>query len=412
MSLFTVLAIVITLTAVFGFLNERFLKLPPTIGVMVSALVASIVLLGLSHAGIAGVEWARTLLGVVDFDDLLMNGMLSFLLFAGALHVNLDDLLERKWSILLLATVGVTISTFLVGTAAWGVVRMLGFDMPYIYGLLFGALISPTDPIAVLGLLKRAGADQRLETIITGESLFNDGVGVVVFLLIRGIATGSHDATAAGAAKLFAVEAVGGILIGLVAGYIAYLMLRQIDQYIVEILITLAVVTGGYALAGHWHASGPLAMVVAGLLVGNQGRALAMSDQTRVHLDNFWELMDEILNAVLFVLIGLEVLVLDLSPPYLFAGLLMIPVVLASRVVSTSIPIAILRKRREFPPFIVTILTWGGLRGGISIALALSLPASPYRDLILVATYMVVVFSILVQGLSVGRLTSWVRQRG
>jgi CPA1 family monovalent cation:H+ antiporter len=412
MSLFAVLAIVITLTALFAYLNERFLKLPPTIGVMVSALVASILLLGLSHAGIAGVDWARTLLDVVDFDDLLMNGMLSFLLFAGALHVNLDELLERKWTILLLATVGVTISTFLVGTAAWGVFRLLGFDIPYIYGLLFGALISPTDPIAVLGLLKRAGVDRRLETIITGESLFNDGVGVVVFLLIRGIATGSHEATVAGAMKLFAVEAVGGIAIGLAAGYIAYRMLRKVDQYIVEILITLAVVTGGYALAQRWHMSGPLAMVVAGLLVGNQGRALAMSDHTRENLDNFWELIDEILNAVLFVLIGLEVLVLDLSPPYLIAGLLIIPVVLASRAVSTSIPVAMLRGRREFPPFIVTLLTWGGLRGGISIALALSLPPSPHRDLILVATYMVVVFSILVQGLSVGRLTGWVRQRG
>ncbi len=411
MSLFAVFAIVITLTAVFAFVNERFLKLPATIGAMVAALVASMILIGLGRAGIADVGWARTLLDTVDFDDLLMTGMLSFLLFAGALHVNLASLVERKWSILALATIGVTLSTFLVGTAAWGLFRLLGFDVPYIYGLLFGALISPTDPIAVLGLLKRAGADEQLETIITGESLFNDGVGVVIFLLIREIATGAHDTNAAGVAKLFAIEAVGGVLLGLVLGYVAYLMIRQVDQYIVEILITLAVVSGGYSIAGYLHTSGPLAMVVAGLLVGNHGRTLAMSDQTRENLDNFWELIDEILNAVLFVLIGLEVLVLELRPAYVAAGLAVIPVVLLSRVVSTSVPLAMLRRFRRFPPYIVTILVWGGLRGGISIALALSLPASPYRDLILVATYLVVIFSILVQGLSVARLTRWAASR-
>ncbi|MDX1387952.1 MAG: sodium:proton antiporter [Acidobacteriota bacterium] len=411
MSLFAVFAIVITLTAIFAFVNERFLKLPTTIGAMVSALVASMILIGLGHAGIAEVGWAKTLLETVDFDDLLMTGMLSFLLFAGALHVNLESLLERKWSILALATIGVTLSTFLVGTAAWGLFRLLGFDIPYIYGLLFGALISPTDPIAVLGLLKRAGADERLETIITGESLFNDGVGVVVFLLIRDIATGAHETTAPAVAKLFAIEAVGGVVLGLIAGYVAYLMIRQVDQYIVEILITLAVVSGGYAIAGYLHTSGPLAMVVAGLLVGNHGRTLAMSEHTRENLDNFWELIDEILNAVLFVLIGLEVLVLELRPAYLLAGLAVIPVVLLSRVVSTSVPLAMLRWFRQFPPYIVTILVWGGLRGGISIALALSLPVSPYRDLILVATYTVVVFSILVQGLSVARLTRWAAGR-
>jgi CPA1 family monovalent cation:H+ antiporter len=407
MSLFTVFAILITATALFAYLNERYLRMPGTIGVMVAAMVSSLLLIAAARIGVGGVEWARLLLERVDFDDLLMKGMLSFLLFAGALHVNLEDLVARRWGILSLATVGIAISTVLVGSATWLLLRVVSLEIPYLHALLFGALISPTDPIAVLGLLKRAGTPKSLEAVITGESLFNDGVGVVIFLMLLGLAVGGHDVSVGGALKLFAVEVIGGIVLGFVLGYAGYLLLKRIDNYTVEILITLALVAGGYSLAGAFHASGPLAMVVAGLFIGNRGRLFAMSDHSREHLDNFWKLLDEILNAILFVLIGLEILVLDLDPVYLVAGLLTIPVVLGARLFSVGLPIRTLARFRDYPPRTVTMMTWGGLRGGISIALALSLPASVERDLIVVVTYVVVVFSILVQGLTVGRVARW-----
>jgi CPA1 family monovalent cation:H+ antiporter len=412
MSLFTVFAILITATALFAWLNERYLRLPGTIGVMVAAMVASLLLIAAAHLGVGGVEWARVLLERVDFDDLLMKGMLSFLLFAGALHVNLEDLVARRWGILSLATVGIAISTVLVGTATWLMLRLVGLEIPYLHALLFGALISPTDPIAVLGLLKRVGTPKSLEAVITGESLFNDGVGVVIFLMLLGLATGGHEVSVGGVVQLFAVEVVGGILLGFALGYAGYLLLKRVNNYMVEILVTLALVAGGYSLAGALHASGPLAMVVAGLFIGNRGRLFAMSDHTREHLDNFWKLLDEILNAVLFVLIGLEILVLDLDPAYLVAGLLAIPVVLGARLFSVGLPIKTLARFRDYPPRTVTMMTWGGLRGGISIALALSLPSSVERDLIVVVTYVVVIFSILVQGLTVGRVARWATATG
>jgi CPA1 family monovalent cation:H+ antiporter len=410
-SLFAVFALLMTLTAVFSYLNERYLRLPTTIGVMVASLTASLVLILLGQFGLGLADWARTLLEEVDFSALLMKGMLSFLLFAGALHVDLGDLLERRRTVFSLATVGVLTSTFLVGTAIWWIFGLLGVGVPYIFALLFGALISPTDPIAVLGLLKRARTPRALETAISGESLFNDGVGIVVFIMVLGFAVGGHEVSAFEPVKLFLVEAVGGVVYGLALGFIAYFMLKTIDNYIVEVLVTLALVAGGYALAGYLHTSGPLAMVAAGLFIGNHGRLLAMSDRTREHLDNFWELLDEILNALLFMIIGLEVLVLDLTGVYLLAGLLAIPIVLLARWISVVLPVTVLKFRRSFPPYTVTIMTWGGLRGGISIALALSLPASSERDLIVVATYTVVIFSILVQGLTVGRLARWAATR-
>jgi CPA1 family monovalent cation:H+ antiporter len=386
--------------------------LPGTIGVMVAAMVSSLVLILAASLGLGSVEWAATLLQRVDFDDLLMRGMLSFLLFAGALHVNLEDLVSRRWSILSLATVGVVTSTALVGAATWMLLWVLGLHIPVAYALLFGALISPTDPIAVLGLLRRANTPKSLETIISGESLLNDGVGVVIFLMIAGVIAGGHELSVLGVIELFAVEAVGGLVLGLVLGWVAFLLLKRIDNHTVEILITLALVAGGYSLAGALHTSGPLAMVAAGLFIGNRGRLLGMSAHSREHLDGFWELLDEILNAVLFVLIGLEILVLDLEPRYLLAGALMIPVVLVARFVSVSLPIATLKRlKRTFPPYSIVMMTWGGLRGGISIALALSLPASPRRDLIVVITYVVVVFSILAQGLTIGRLAAWASAR-
>ena len=404
MDLFTILAVLITLTALFSYVNFRFIGLPTTIGVMLISLLMSLALIVLDAFGVALREQADVLLRSIDFDEALLQGMLSFLLFAGALHVNINDLVEHKWTIGLLSTVGVLVSTFLIGTMTWLVLGWLDVPMPFVYCLLFGALISPTDPIAVLGILKTAGAPKRLETKITGESLFNDGVGVVIFLIILEIATGSGEVTAGHIGLVFVQEALGGALFGLAIGYLAYRMLKQVDNYQVELLITVALVTGGYALAMALHLSGPIAIVVAGLLIGNHGRRLAMSEKTRHHLDIFWELIDEVLNAVLFVLIGLEVLVLVLTKAYLLAGLLLIPLVLLARFISVGIPVTVLRPFRDFDPGAIRIMTWGGLRGGISVALALSLPPGPERDVILAITYAIVVFSILVQGLTIGKL--------
>lgn len=398
-------ALVITLAAIFSYLNYRFIKLPNTIGIMLIGLGLSLVLIALASFGFNGINLqAQLILNRIDFNTTLMHGMLSFLLFAGALHVNINDLAKQKYLISLLATVGVVVSTFLVGSAAWLLFGWLDLNIPYIYCLVFGALISPTDPIAVLGILKKVGAPKNLETKITGESLFNDGVGVVVFLVLIGIATGTREASAGGIALLFLEEAVGGIVFGMAIGYVAYRMLQSIDNYQVEILITLAVVMGGYSLANVIHTSGPIAMVVAGLFLGNHGRKFAMSDKTREHLDTFWELVDEILNAVLFVLLGLEILLLTFTGAYLLAGLLLIPITLLARFISVGIPISVLKLKREFSPNVVKILTWGGLRGGISVALALSIPAGSARDTLLAATYIIVIFSIVVQGLTISRL--------
>jgi CPA1 family monovalent cation:H+ antiporter len=403
MNLFALFAVLITLTALLSYLNERFLRLPPTIGVMASALVLSVVLIVVGRLGWMADRWAEGIMEQVDFSAVLLQGMLSFLLFAGALHVDLSDLLERKWTILSLATVGVAMSTFLVGTVFYCLLELFGLRVDYIYCLLFGALISPTDPIAVIGMLKRAGLPRSLQSMIVGESLFNDGVGVVAFTMILGIVTGGHHLTAGGVGWLFLQEAVGGVLFGLVIGWLAFLMLKSIDNYIVEVLITLALVAGGYALAGALHTSGPIAMVAAGLLIGNHGRLFGMSDRTRNHLDPFWELIDEILNAMLFVMIGLELLILDLRPVYVLVGLAVIPFLLMIRFTSVGLPISVLRFWRSFRPRTVHLMTWAGVRGGISIALALSLPPFPHRDVVLVVTYAVVVFSILVQGLTVGK---------
>lgn len=398
-------AILITLSALFSYINHRFIGLPTTIGVMLIALLMSLLLILFGELGVARFDEAaeRLLLGV-DFDETLMHGMLSFLLFAGALHVDLGGLKQQKWVITILATVGVFLSTMVVGALTWAVLGWLGIGIPFIFCLLFGALISPTDPIAVLATLKSVGIVKSLETKIAGESLFNDGVGVVVFLVIAGLAVDPGGVSAGTAVLLFVREAVGGVLFGIVLGYTGFFLLRTVDNYQVEVLITLAMVMGGYAMALAMHTSGPISMVVAGLLIGNRGRVLAMSERTREHLDTFWELVDEILNAVLFVLIGLEVLVLQFTREYLMAGLVMIPLVLIARAVSVGVPINLLRLKRDFSPHVVKILVWGGIRGGISVALALSLPAGPERDIIVAMTYIIVVFSILVQGLTIGKV--------
>jgi CPA1 family monovalent cation:H+ antiporter len=407
MGLFEIIAILLTISAVFSFINYRFLKLPTTIGLMLIALVFSLFLIVAGKFIPGSNHWAVELLREVDFDETLLHGMLSFLLFAGALHVNLGDLRQQYRVIAGLATVGIVISTFVVGGLSWLMLNLLGMHMSFIACLLFGALISPTDPIAVLGILKTTNTPKSLETKIAGESLFNDGVGVVLFLVLLNIATsGYQEVSAAEIGLLFVQEAVGGAALGLAAGLLTYWFLKNVDNYQVEVLITLALVTGGYALAEGLHLSAPIAIVVAGLLIGNHGRSFAMSAKTREHLDGFWELVDEILNAVLFVLIGLEVMVLDSTGLELAAGLLAVPIVLVARFVSVAVPVAMLSYFRTFSPHVVKILTWGGLRGGISVALALSLPAGQERHAILTITYAVVVFSIVVQGLTIGRVVS------
>ena len=404
MKLFNILATLLTISALFSYLNYRFVKMPTTIGVMAISLLGSLGLVFLGVFGIGFEQDALKLVQSIDFDETLLHGMLSFLLFAGALHIDINRLAKQKWIIVTLATVGTIASTFIVGLTTWFVLEWLGFNISLIYCLLFGALISPTDPIAVLGILKKAGVPESLETKICGESLFNDGIAVVLFMVLLQIATGSQTVTVDMVLWLFAKEAGGGVLYGLIIGFAAYKMLKSVDNYQVEVLITLALVAGGYALADHLHISGPLAIVVSGLLIGNRGRLLAMSNKTREHLDTFWELMDEVLNVVLFVLIGLEVLVLNWDQNYLVAGLLIIPLLLLIRLFCVAIPVKVMSMFRSFSPNVIKILTWGGLRGAISVALALSLPAGHEREVLLTMTYLVVVFSIVVQGLTVGKL--------
>lgn len=404
MAILDLLALLISLTALFAWFNHRYLRLPTTIGVMVMGMALSLLLIGLDQLEVALVEGLKRDLEAIDFSTVLMHGMLSFLLFAGALHVKLSDLRQARWLVGTMATVGVLISTLVVGVLSKLVFGWLGIDIPWLIAFLFGALISPTDPIAVLAILRKAGVDKRLETKVTGESLFNDGVGVVVFLLLLGVLTGREELSATNAGLLFATEAIGGAIFGLALGWLANYMLARVDNYQVEVLLTLAVAMGGYAGAAALHLSGPIAIVVAGLLIGNQGRYQSMSETTREHVDTFWELVDEILNALLFVLIGIELLLVSAESRYLLAGLVAIPIVLLARVVSVVPPVALFGLRQQFPPKTVRLMVWGGLRGGISVALALSLPAGPERDLLITVTYCVVVFSILVQGLTVAKV--------
>ncbi len=404
MEFLNLLSLLISVTAVFAWVNHRYIKLPTTIGVMVMGMLSSLFLIVLEELGVGFAVHLTNALEGIDFNAVLMQGMLSFLLFAGALHVNLTELKRHRLVIGILATVGVVISTLVISVATRYAFLLIGIELPWLVALLFGALISPTDPIAVLAILRRARIDKDVEISVTGESLFNDGVGVVVFLLLLGIYKGTGEVSLSGALGLFAKEALGGAAFGAALGWIVNGMLRRIDNYQVEVMLTLALVMGGYAAASALHFSGPIAIVVAGLLVGNHGRDTAMSEITRDHVDKFWELLDEILNAVLFVLIGVEVLLITPHPIYLAAGLMAIPIVLFGRTVSVGPAIRLLALRQTFPPGMLRILIWGGLRGGISVALALSLPPMPERPLIVTVTYCVVLFSILVQGLTVGRI--------
>lgn len=411
MNLFEIIGVLITVTAVLSFLNRRWLRLPTTIGVMAGGMTVSIALILLQRVGVLGITGFTELIEGLRFDALLMNGLLSFLLFAGSLHVDLGRLLDRRWTILLLATAGTLTSTLLVATATYFVLGVLGLDLPFTFALVFGALISPTDPVAVLSILRDTNAPPDLETLVTGESLFNDGVGVVLYVITLGVAVGAAELTPGPIALLFLEEAAGGLIWGATLGYVAYQLLRRVDDYTTEVLITLAVVTGGYALAQQLHVSGPLAMVIAGLFIGNHGREFGMSEKTREHLDTYWTVTDEVLNAVLFVLIGLELIVLDFAPGYVAAGIIAVVLSLIARFVSVGVPLSLIRIRTALRPYTIRIMTWGGLRGGIAVALALGLPRGSARDLILVMTYAVVVFSILVQGLTVETLVKRVANR-
>lgn len=404
-SFIEVSALLITISALFAYINLRFIGLPTTIGVMIIAMLTSLLIYLAGQFGFADFEHeVEILLGSIDFNETLLHGMLSFLLFAGALHVNLSDLRKQKWVILSLATVGVVISTFLLGTVTYYLLAALSYPLPYIYCLLFGALISPTDPIAVMATVQRLGVPKELKTTIAGESLFNDGVGVVVFVVLLMILQTPGEVGPAQVGLIFLEEAVGGIVFGLLLGAVGYYLTHTIDDYKVEVLLTLALVMGGYAMAMHLHTSGPIAIVVAGLLTGSFLRKHTMSAQTRQSLDDFWELIDEILNVILFALIGLEMLIIPFEIQWFWAGLILIPLVLIVRVISVGLPITVVRKVTSVAPNLVKILVWGGLRGGISVALALSLPEGDSRDLVLFLTYVIVVFSIVVQGLTLGPL--------
>jgi CPA1 family monovalent cation:H+ antiporter len=408
---FELAACLAVLAAAFSYLNHTLLKLPPAIGVMALALVGSLLLViaGVAFPGLE--DRARALVARIDLSQAFLRGMLGFMLFAGSLHINLDELAARRWPVAVLSTVGVVISTAVVGLLTWAVLNALGVEARLTYCLLFGALISPTDPIAVLAILREVGLPRDMEVTIAGESLFNDGVGVVVFLGLLGVATETDGFDLGHLTGMFLWEAVGGAAMGFALGWVTYRLLRSVDNYQVEVLLSLALVAGGYALVNRLHMSGPIAMVVAGLLIGNVGRTFAMSPGTVDRLDVFWELIDEVLNAVLFVLIGLVVLALTITGRDLLAGLVAIPVVLLARLVSVGGPLVAMKRWGRFAPRTTRVLTWGGLRGGISVALALSIPAQVRgqpvgeRDVLVALTYVVVVFSILVQGLTIGPLT-------
>ncbi len=407
MSIFSISAILVGLSALFGYINHRFLRLPHTIGLVVIALAASLSIIGFDLIQ-PSAHIAQKVTGVlrqIDFNETLMHGMLSFLLFAGALHADFPALKTRRLTIGVMAVLGTLISTFVVGGVMWFLLGLLDLEIPFIWALVFGALISPTDPVAVLGLFKTVKVPDTLQAKMAGESLFNDGVGVVVFTVVVAIAmAGGEHGGGMGAAdiiELFFTEAVGGVVLGLAAGYIGYRAMYGIDEPSLEVLITLALVMVTYALALSLHMSGPIAMVVAGLFIGNRGVKYAMSEPTREYVLTFWTLIDEILNSVLFLLIGLEVLVVAESIDLLGVALLAIPVTLFARTLSVTIPIAILSRWQTFTKGAVPVLIWGGLRGGIAVALALSLPDVEYKAAILSITYGVVLFSIIVQGLTV-----------
>jgi len=404
---YPILALLIVFTALFGYINHRFIKLPNTIGIMLISLICSLLFVVFGSMAPNISVQLKFIAQSIDFESLLMNVMLSFLLFAGATHVDAQKLKKEIVPIISFSTLGVLLSTIIICFLMFLIFKAFSLKIELIYCFLFGALISPTDPIAVLGILKKSKIPSALETKITGESLFNDGIGVVIFLSIMEVATlGIDNLSVSQISWLFIKEAIGGVVWGLLLGYAGFYLLKTIDNYQVEVLITLAMVMGGYALANWLHVSGPLAMVVAGLITGNKGRRLAMSDTTRDYLGKFWELLDEILNALLFLMIGFEILIININQNIIWISLIAIVVVLFARFISVFIPIFFLSFLRTFEKNTIAILTWGGLRGGISVALALSLPEKMYRQEFVAITYIIVLFSIIVQGLTVERVAN------
>jgi len=402
MHLLHIVAVLITLAAAFSYINHRYIGLPASIGLIIMALAFSLLLESLGALGFAMEEHAEGLLAGIDFQQ-AMQGILGFLLFSGAIHIDLNEMARQRWSILLLATLGVLLSASLIGGLLWLILGAVDIRLSFMYCLIFGALISPTDPIAVLSILVKAGLPKSLEMQIAGEALLNDGMAVVMFLVLTRLVAGGEVPDGGAVSLMFLKEMVGGAASGLALGVTAVLLLKGVREYPVAILVTLALVTGGYGFAENLGISAPIAIVIAGLLVGNHGRYLTMTESVRLQMDTFWDMVDEILTAVLFVLIGLEVLVVDYTSEHLIASLAAIPVVLLARFGSVGLLVGLLRRTQEFSARAVTILTWGGLRGGVSVALALSLPAGHERDLILPITYAVVIFSIIVQGLSIGK---------
>lgn len=408
MELYYSFSVLLVLASLFAYINLRFLKLPSTIGIMLMAILVSLAIRfsGETIFPIATKDLLM-LLKEVDFTEVLMGAMLNFLLFAGAIHINLSDLREQRLPIITFSTVSVVLSTFVIGGALYLTAPFFGLELPYLYCLLFGSLISPTDPIAVLGILKQTGVPKNLETKIAGESLFNDGVAVVLFAVVLQLTqTPDADISLPNISWLLVKEAAGGLLLGVLLGFSASKAIKQVDDYIVSVLITLSVVMGGYLIARTVHISSPLTMAAAGLIIGNYGKRTAMSTITKDYLNKFWELIDEILNAILFLFIGFELLIIpDIIDHWIF-GLFAIGVVLVARLISIWVPSWIVRLKDKFSRGTLTMLVWGGLRGGVSIALALSIPDGPEKDLLLEVTYFVVVFSILVQGLTIGKLAN------
>lgn len=399
-----ILASIIVLAALFAYMNHRFIKWPPAIGITVLSLGVSLIMLVCRGIGLHFIDQLASLVNHIDFREVLLNFMLSFLLFAGAIHLNGKQLYKERLPVTVLALFGTVISAGLVGLLTWLTFGWLGYPIPFIYCLIFGTIISPTDPVAVLSILKEARIPVSLELKISGESLFNDGIGVVLFVTMTEIAR-SGQFSVVNFTQLLLREAGGGLVFGALLGYAGFFLLKSVNDYIVEVLITLAIVTGGYALAGKLHISGPLAMVVAGLITGNKSRREGLSKISWDYLGKFWEMIDEIFNAVLFMLIGLEMLVLSVKPVIILVGSVAILIMLLSRWVSVAIPVWILKRKVRFERHVITILSWGGLKGGLSIALALSLSPDSYRDVFVIITYIIVLFSILIQGLSIGPLT-------
>lgn len=414
MDFFATLSVILVAAALMSYINHRWLRMPATIGVMVISLLVSLALILLDRVGVGVQGPVRSLMESIGFERVLLDSMLAVLLFAGALHVKVDDLKGQGWIVGILATVGVLFSTVVIGAAMKWVMGQAGIDADWLLCFTFGAIVAPTDPIAVLGIIRRSGAAKSLETKITGESLFNDGIAVVVFtaLVAMGAETGEPHLPQAGLLSMLAKEVGVSILLGLFFGWVAYRLLRSIDSYPVELMITLALATGLYSFASSLHSSGPLAVVVAGLFIGNPGRKHAMSHETVERIDLFWELVDEVLNVVLFLMIGFLVLVVPIEMNVFLVGVAAIPLTLMARAVGVGATVAALRKRRTFSPGVVSILTWGGLRGGISVALALSYAAGhEERQPVVLMTYVVVVFSIVVQGLTIGRVVRKIEAR-